>query len=152
MVIFNRALLGANFKCNYIEKITTKEPFNFEQIDSSSAIQKAINSLNSASTGAFTVDAPYYITASAGVYGSKTGDYSHLDLWMELAALSFLGFGAQPPTPEWGSMLNEGRNFMQSAPWLMVYPGLAIFITVVVFNMLGDGLRDILDPRSNEGR
>jgi ABC-type dipeptide/oligopeptide/nickel transport system permease subunit len=49
-------------------------------------------------------------------------------------------------------MLNEGRNFMQSAPWLMVYPGLAIFVTVVVFNMLGDGLRDILDPRSNEGR
>lgn len=73
-------------------------------------------------------------------------------MMMELAALSFLGFGAQPPTPEWGSMLNEGRNFMQSAPWLMVYPGLAIFVTVVVFNMLGDGLRDILDPMSNEGR
>ena len=73
-------------------------------------------------------------------------------MMMELAALSFLGFGAQPPNPEWGSMLNEGRNFMQSAPWLMVYPGLAIFVTVVVFNMLGDGLRDILDPRSNEGR
>ena len=67
---------------------------------------------------------------------------------MELAALSFLGFGAQPPTPEWGSMLNEGRNFMQSAPWMMIYPGLAIFITVVVFNMLGDNLRDILDPRN----
>ena len=73
-------------------------------------------------------------------------------MMMELAALSFLGFGAQPPTPEWGSMLNEGRNFMQSAPWLMIYPGLAIFVTVVVFNMLGDGLRDILDPRSKEGR
>ena len=73
-------------------------------------------------------------------------------MMMELAALSFLGFGAQAPTPEWGSMLNEGRNFMQNAPWLMIYPGLAIFITVVVFNMLGDGLRDILDPRSNEGR
>jgi len=73
-------------------------------------------------------------------------------MMMELAALSFLGFGAQAPTPEWGSMLNEGRNFMQSAPWMMIYPGLAIFITVVVFNMLGDGLRDILDPRSNEGR
>ena len=73
-------------------------------------------------------------------------------MMMELAALSFLGFGAQPPTPEWGSMLNEGRNFMQSAPWLMVYPGLAIFGTVVVFNMLGDGLRDILDPHGGEGR
>ena len=73
-------------------------------------------------------------------------------MMMELAALSFLGFGAQPPTPEWGQMLNEGRNFMQSAPWLMVYPGLAIFVTVVVFNMLGDGLRDILDPHSGEGR
>lgn len=73
-------------------------------------------------------------------------------MMMELAALSFLGFGTQPPTPEWGSMLNEGRNFMQSAPWLMIYPGLAIFVTVVIFNMLGDGLRDILDPRSGEGR
>ena len=73
-------------------------------------------------------------------------------MMMELAALSFLGFGAQPPTPEWGQMLNEGRNFMQSAPWLMIYPGLAIFVTVVIFNMLGDGLRDILDPRSGEGR
>ena len=69
-------------------------------------------------------------------------------MMMELAALSFLGFGAQPPMPEWGSMLNEGRNFMQSAPWMMIYPGLAIFITVVVFNMLGDNLRDILDPRN----
>ena len=69
-------------------------------------------------------------------------------MMMEMAALSFLGFGAQPPTPEWGSMLNEGRNFMQSAPWMMIYPGLAIFVTVVVFNMLGDNLRDILDPRS----
>ena len=69
-------------------------------------------------------------------------------MMMELAALSFLGFGAQPPTPEWGSMLNEGRNFMQSAPWMMIYPGLAIFITVVVFNMLGDNLRDILDARN----
>jgi ABC-type dipeptide/oligopeptide/nickel transport system permease subunit len=73
-------------------------------------------------------------------------------MMMELAALSFLGFGAQAPTPEWGSMLNEGRAFMQTAPWLMVYAGAAIFVTVVVFNMLGDGLRDILDPKSNEGR
>lgn len=68
-------------------------------------------------------------------------------MMMELAALSFLGFGAQPPTPEWGSMLNEGRDFIQSAPWMMIYPGAAIFITVVIFNMLGDYLRDILDPR-----
>ncbi|MBR5930639.1 MAG: ABC transporter permease [Lachnospiraceae bacterium] len=71
-------------------------------------------------------------------------------LMLELAGLSFLGFGATPPTPEWGLMLSEGRAYMQSAPWLMIFPGLAIFITVVVFNMLGDGLRDILDPRSNE--
>ena len=69
-------------------------------------------------------------------------------MMMELAALSFLGFGAKAPTPEWGSMLNEGRNFMQSAPWMMIYPGLAIFVTVVVFNMMGDNLRDILDPKS----
>lgn len=69
-------------------------------------------------------------------------------MMMELAALSFLGFGATPPTPEWGFMLNEGRNFIQYAPWMMIYPGLAIFITVVIFNMLGDSLRDILDPKS----
>ena len=69
-------------------------------------------------------------------------------MMMELAALSFLGFGAKPPTPEWGQMLNEGRTLIQTAPWMMIYPGLAIFITVVVFNMLGDNLRDILDPRN----
>ena len=69
-------------------------------------------------------------------------------MMMELAALSFLGFGAQPPTPEWGKMLNDGRTLIQTAPWTMIYPGLAIFITIVVFNMLGDALRDILDPKS----
>ena len=69
-------------------------------------------------------------------------------MMLELAGLSFLGFGAQPPTPEWGLMLSEGRAYMQSAPWLMVFPGLAIFVTVVVFNMLGDSLRDVLDPKS----
>lgn len=67
-------------------------------------------------------------------------------MMLELAGLSFLGFGAKAPTPEWGLMLNEGRTLMQSAPWLMVFPGLAIFIVVVVFNLLGDSLRDILDP------
>ena len=68
-------------------------------------------------------------------------------MMLELASLSFLGFGAKAPAAEWGLMLNEGRAYMQAAPWLMVFPGLAIFITVVVFNMLGDSLRDILDPR-----
>lgn len=68
-------------------------------------------------------------------------------LMLELAALSFLGFGAVPPTPEWGLMLSEGRAYMQTAPWLMIFPGLAILVTVIIFNMLGDGLRDILDPR-----
>ena len=68
-------------------------------------------------------------------------------LMLELASLSFLGFGAQAPTPEWGLMLNEGRTYLSTAPWLMIYPGIAIVIVVVVFNMLGDSLRDILDPR-----
>lgn len=68
-------------------------------------------------------------------------------LMMELAGLSFLGFGSQPPAPEWGLMLNEGRQQLQTAPWLMVFPGLAIFITVVIFNLWGDNLRDVLDPR-----
>lgn len=70
-------------------------------------------------------------------------------MMMELAGLSFLGFGSQPPAPEWGLMLNEGRQQLQTAPWLMIFPGLAIFITVVVFNLWGDSLRDILDPRQD---
>ncbi len=63
------------------------------------------------------------------------------------AALSFLGLGIQPPTPEWGSMLSGGRDYMRHASWLTTYPGLAIMITVVAINLLGDGLRDALDPR-----
>ena len=68
-------------------------------------------------------------------------------MMLELAGLSFLGFGAQPPLAEWGLMLNEGRVYMQNAPWCMLAPGVAIFIVVVVFNLLGDSLRDVLDPR-----
>ena len=64
------------------------------------------------------------------------------------AALSFLGLGAQPPTPEWGSMLNNGKNFMRTAPHLTTFPGLAIMVAVLAFNFLGDGLRDALDPRA----
>ncbi len=71
-------------------------------------------------------------------------------LMMELAGLSFLGFGAQAPAPEWGLMLNEGRQHLQTAPWLMIYPGLAIFVTVMIFNLWGDALRDVLDPRQEE--
>ena len=63
------------------------------------------------------------------------------------AALSFLGLGQQPPDPEWGLMLNEGREFIRAAAWVTTYPGLAIIITVLSINLLGDGLRDILDPR-----
>jgi peptide/nickel transport system permease protein len=63
------------------------------------------------------------------------------------AALSFLGLGAQPPTPEWGAMLSDGRAFIQTAYWMSVFPGLAIMVTVLSINLLGDGLRDMLDPR-----
>ncbi|MDP9023058.1 MAG: ABC transporter permease subunit [Actinomycetota bacterium] len=68
-------------------------------------------------------------------------------LILAISGLSFLGLGVQPPTPEWGAMLNEGRPFLQSAPLLMVYPGLAISLVVLGFNLLGDGLRDVLDTR-----
>lgn len=71
-------------------------------------------------------------------------------MMMEFAGLSFLGFGSQPPAPEWGLMLNEGRQQLQTAPWLMVFPGLAIFVTVVIFNLWGDALRDVLDPRQED--
>jgi ABC-type dipeptide/oligopeptide/nickel transport system permease subunit len=66
---------------------------------------------------------------------------------LDAAALSFLGLGAQPPTPEWGSMLGAERNQVFTAPHLVFYPGLAIMLTVLSFNLLGDGLRDALDPR-----
>ncbi len=63
------------------------------------------------------------------------------------SALSFLGLGIKPPTPEWGNMLAEGREFLQHAPWVAFFPGLAIMLTVLSINLLGDGLRDVLDPR-----
>jgi peptide/nickel transport system permease protein len=63
------------------------------------------------------------------------------------AALSFLGLGQQPPAPSWGSMLNSAQRFLSNAPWMAVWPGLAIFLTVLSFNLLGDGLRDALDPK-----
>ncbi len=63
------------------------------------------------------------------------------------AGLSFLGLGVQPPTPAWGSMLGAGRNYMTFAPWLTTFPGLAIFVTVLGFNFVGDGLREALDPQ-----
>ncbi len=65
------------------------------------------------------------------------------------AALSFLGLGQQPPYPSWGQMLNVAKNFMEQAPWMSVAPGIAIFLAVLGFNLLGDGLRDALDPREN---
>ena len=70
-------------------------------------------------------------------------------MMLALAGLSFLGLASQPPTPEWGYMLYEGKSYLQTAPWIMLFAGLAIFITVIVFNLLGDSLRDILDPKEN---
>ncbi len=66
---------------------------------------------------------------------------------LDLAALGFLGLGAQPPTPEWGTMLSSALQFIQRAWWVVTFPGLAILITVLAFNLMGDGLRDALDPR-----
>jgi peptide/nickel transport system permease protein len=77
-----------------------------------------------------------------------------LDLaWAILSAssLSFLGLGAQPPLPEWGAMLNEGRGYLRQAPWITAGPGLAIMLTALSVNLLGDGLRDALDPRMRTG-
>jgi len=66
---------------------------------------------------------------------------------IEAAALGFLGLGAQPPNPEWGKMLSDSKDFMITAPWTMIFPGLAIMLSVLGFNLLGDGLRDALDPK-----
>lgn len=81
--------------------------------------------------------APIIVVATNGVAGAIIAG----------AALSFLGLGQQPPDPEWGLMLNEGRDYIRVAAWVTTYPGLAIMFTVLSINLLGDGLRDILDPR-----
>ena len=70
-------------------------------------------------------------------------------MMMELAGLSFLGLGAQPPTAEWGNMMSGGRSMLQTYPWLVLSPGLAIFLTVVIFNLLGDTVRDYMDPKNS---
>jgi ABC-type dipeptide/oligopeptide/nickel transport system permease subunit len=67
---------------------------------------------------------------------------------LDEAALSFLGLGAQPPTPSWGKMLGDARNYVTLAPWMALFPGLAIVTAVLAINLLGDGLRDFLDPRT----
>lgn len=66
------------------------------------------------------------------------------------ASLSFLGLGAQPPSPDWGVMISEGKDYMRYAPWMTIFPGLSIAFSALAFNLLGDGLRDLLDPRMNE--
>lgn len=81
--------------------------------------------------------APVLITATLGIAGAILIESS----------LSFLGLGVQPPTPSWGNMLMEGKIAIETAPWLSIYPGLAILITVLGYNLLGESLRDILDPR-----
>lgn len=80
---------------------------------------------------------PVIVVATVGMGGAITAE----------AALSFLGLGVQPPTPSWGSILNTGLQFIRQAPFLSTFPGLAIMLTVLGFNLLGDGLRDLLDPR-----
>lgn len=81
--------------------------------------------------------APILITATLGVAGAILIESS----------LSFLGLGVQPPTPSWGNMLMDGKNAIEIAPWLSIYPGLAILITVLGYNLLGESLRDMFDPR-----
>lgn len=110
-------------------------------------------------------NAPYI--AAARLAGSKTGKIllkhvapniagpvivtAVLDIGtmiMEIAGLSFLGLGAAPPTAEWGSMMSNGRSMLQTSPWVILAPGCAIFLTVMLFNLAGDAVRDMLDPRS----
>ena len=81
--------------------------------------------------------APLMVLATVSLAGAR----------LTTASLSFLGLGAQPPTPEWGAILARGREYMRIAWWLTVFPGMAIAITVLALNLLGDGLRDLLDPR-----
>ena len=73
-------------------------------------------------------------------------------MMMEIAGLSFLGLGAQPPVAVWGSMMSSGRSMLQTYPWIVLSPGLAIFISVVIFNLLGDSIRDYMDPKNTRSR
>ena len=73
-------------------------------------------------------------------------------MMMEIAGLSFLGLGAKPPVAEWGSMMSSGRSMLQTYPWIVLSPGLAIFISVVIFNLLGDSIRDYMDPKNTRSR
>jgi peptide/nickel transport system permease protein len=82
--------------------------------------------------------APLVVQATLGVGTAE----------LDAAGLSYLGLGVQPPTAEWGSMLNDARDYWLNSPWALLFPGLAISITVLGFNLLGDGLRDALDPKS----
>ena len=83
------------------------------------------------------VIAPLIVTATLGLGGAI----------LSAAALSFLGLGSQPPQPEWGRMLSEGRDYLREAWWISTFPGLSILLTVLAMNLVGDGLRDVLDPR-----
>jgi peptide/nickel transport system permease protein len=83
------------------------------------------------------VIAPIVVTATLGMGGAI----------LAAAALSFIGLGSQPPTPEWGRMLSEGRDYLRDAWWISAFPGLMIMLTVLGMNLLGDGLRDVFDPR-----
>ncbi len=83
------------------------------------------------------VTAPLIVQATLAIAGAVIAE----------ASLSFLGLGQQPPAPSWGSMLNTAKNYIDNAPWMAIWPGLAIFVLVLGFNLLGDGLRDALDPR-----
>ena len=84
--------------------------------------------------------APVIVTTTLGVAGAILSE----------AGLSFLGLGAQPPAPSWGLMLSMGRTYVTTKTWLTIYPGLAIMITILGLNLLGDGLRDALDPRMKQ--
>lgn len=114
-------------------------------------------------------DSPYI--AAAKLSGSGTGKiiFKHVlpniagpiivtavldigTMMMEIAGLSYLGLGAMPPIAEWGSMMSNGRSMLQTSPWVILAPGFAIFVTVMIFNLLGDTVRDVLDPRQSNNR
>ncbi len=88
-----------------------------------------------------------HILPNAGVPVVVQASLDFGSVILTFAALSFLGLGAQPPEPEWGLMINTGRTFFLDHPWYVTFPGLAIFLTVLAFNLLGDGLREALDPK-----
>ncbi len=143
------ATLGANLR-NLIIAIGISNIPSFARLSRSTMLtiieQDYIEAARAYGTSDFRMMFKQVLPNSVGPVIVQT-TMSIADMILAASSLSYLGLGIQPPTPEWGAMLNAGREYMQSSPYLLVYPGLAIVLASLSVSLFGDGLRDTLDPR-----